>query len=427
MRHTDEFTLDRFSSQQMSEKDIDFFVAWTTSHWHAIGVDAFIYDLSQRENKKLRGVITIVPHPKDGFVINEADFICKNFADVEFCFLDVSPKNQKFTIFRVIKFIKNEFDILLAIKNIRNKNKNKNKKEIYIVSVMTPNINFLQKFRNKHLACKYSPVFSLIDEGTATYMTKKVWKIARELENQNKESKHFEFARVIELKIVEIVNSFLEKIALNYISTENRFLFSKKQDKLIPIWAVINSYKNVLEKRKRYIEKVKNTEPLAIIVTQPFSEYGRVPLEYELNLTETVVNIIVQKGLSVAIKPHPRETMDKYTSILTKFKSEQIELIQQKAPVEDFFLTLNPVCVIGYTSTSLVNARVLYTIPAISMINILLETSNDGPRNVSWNEFKKLTSNMGILYINGLEEIEDILDDIKRKNKMGGMGVKDEK
>jgi hypothetical protein len=173
-----------------------------------------------------------------------------------------------------------------------------------------------------------------------------------------------------------------------------------------------------------HIEKVKNTEPLAIIVTQPFSEYGQVPLEYELNLTETVVNIIVQKGLSVAIKPHPRETMDKYTSILTKFKSEQIELIQQKAPVEDFFLTLNPVCVIGYTSTSLVNARVLYNVPAISMINILLETSNDGLLNVSGNEFKKLTSDINIFYINSLEEIEDILDDIKTKNKMGEMRVK---
>jgi hypothetical protein len=111
--------------------------------------------------------------------------------------------------------------------------------------------------------------------------------------------------------------------------------------------------------------------------------------------------------------------MDKYTSILTKFKSEQIELIQQKAPVEDFFLTLNPACVIGYTSTSLVNARVLYDIPAISMINILLETSNEEFLNMSENEFKKLTSDMGIFYINGLEEIEDILDDIKTKNKMG--------
>jgi hypothetical protein len=165
-------------------------------------VDAFIYDLSQRENKKLRGVIIISPHSKDGFVINEGDFICKNFSEVEFYFLDVSQKVQQFTVFRVIKFIKKTFDILLATKNIRNKNKNK--KEIYIVSVMNPNINFLQIFRNKHLASKYSPAFSLIDEGIGAYMSKKVWKIVRELNYQNKELKHFQFVQVIELKIFEI-------------------------------------------------------------------------------------------------------------------------------------------------------------------------------------------------------------------------------
>ena len=422
MRLTDEYALYQFLSQLMSEKDVDF-IAWAVSHWHAIGVDAFIYDLSQRENKKLRGVIIISPHSKDGFVINEGDFICKNFSEVEFYFLDVSQKVQQSTVFRVIKFIKKTFDILLATKNIRNKNKNK--KEIYIVSVMNPNINFLQIFRNKHLASKYSPAFSLIDEGIGAYMSKKVWKIVRELNYQNKELKHFQFVQVIELKIFEIGYSFLKNIALKYISTENRFLFSKKHDTLIPIWSVVNSYKNVLEKRKRHIKKVKNTAPLAIIVTQPFLEYEQLSVEYELNITERVVNILVQRGISVAIKPHPRETVDKYTSILTKFKSEQIELIQQKTPVEDFFM-LDPACIIGYTSTSLVNARVLYNIPTISIINIL-ETTNAEMLNVQKNEFKKLASNMNIFFINSIEEIGDVLDDIKTKNKMGEMSEKDEK
>jgi hypothetical protein len=175
-----------------------------------------------------------------------------------------------------------------------------------------------------------------------------------------------------------------------------------------------------------HIKKVKNTGPLAIIVTQPFSEYGQLSVEYELNITETVVNILVQRGISVAIKPHPRETVDKYTSSLTKFKSEQIELIQQKTPVEDFFM-LDPACIIGYTSTSLVNARVLYNIPTISIINILLETTNAEMLNVQKNEFKKLASNMNIFFINSLEEIGDVLDDIKTKNKMGEMSEKDEK
>jgi DNA-binding phage protein len=41
MRLTDEYALYQFLSQLMSEKDVDF-IAWAVSHWHAIGVDAFI-------------------------------------------------------------------------------------------------------------------------------------------------------------------------------------------------------------------------------------------------------------------------------------------------------------------------------------------------------------------------------------------------
>jgi hypothetical protein len=75
MRLIDESALYPLLAQLMKEKDVDF-IAKAISHWHAIGVDAFIYDLSQRKNKKLRGVIIISPHQKDGFVISEVDFIC---------------------------------------------------------------------------------------------------------------------------------------------------------------------------------------------------------------------------------------------------------------------------------------------------------------------------------------------------------------
>jgi hypothetical protein len=47
--------------------------------------------------------------------------------------------------------------------------------------------------------------------------------------------------------------------------------------------------------------------------------------------------------------------------------------------------------------------------------------------NVQKNEFKKLAGNMNIFFINSIEEIGDVLDDIKTKNKMGEMSEKDEK
>jgi len=397
------------------------FIAFVVSHWHAVGVDAFVYEISKRKNKKPAGIIIIQAHSKNGFLINEKDFICKDFSKIDFYFLDNSLNNlpeQKSIILKIHKKFEKFIAILSAIHKIKKQN-NSNKKELYIVSVMNPYVNFLQTFRNETINNKYSPVFSLIDEGLGTYASNKTWKIKKKLDNQNKRPEYFGFVRCIKLKIIEIANNYLKKLALKYINTERRFLFCKKNNDFVPNWAFINSYKKVFKKRNKCFANIKKVYNPIIIITNPYSEYKLASLKYELNIVKSIINILIRKGFNVVIKPHPREVTNKYLSILKKYKSKNVKLIRQDFPIEDLFLSLEPLCVIGYASTALINANIMYGIPVISIRRLFLNNESEEIKRkllkgLNGSVFEKLSK--GRIYnVDNFEKLEDILNLITSK------------
>lgn len=406
------------------KKDFDF-VAFAMSHWHAIGVDSAIYDISQRKNKKPKGLIIICAHPKDGFVIEKKDFICKDFADVEFYFFDFNLnnlQNQKFIIFRIGKAFKKLINILGAIIRIRKVGKNKkcNSKELIIISGMDPNISFLEIFKNKYICNKYIPVYFITDEGIGTHASKKAWEITRKLDSQDKRLGNFNYLKDIEYKIkLEITNNILKRLVIKYINIENRFLLNKRKDRLIPNFSIVNSYNNIFLKRKEMLLKfndVKNIFSAAIIITSPFSEYKLATLKYELKILDKVVSILIRKGYSVVIKPHPRESDNKYTSILKKYKYSQVKITRKDFPVEDLFCILNPICAIGYMSTALVSANIIFNLPAISIRYIFLNNIGSREKRILektyTKEFEKLTKGL-ICNINSFKQLENKLEKIK--------------
>lgn len=396
------------------------FIAFVFSHWHAIGVDSFIYDIFQRSNKKPRGIIIVVSLTEDGFRINENDFTCKDFADVEFCFANYylnKLQNQKSIIFRAYKVFKKLITILVAIDKIKNQKKG-NKKKLYIISTVKPNISLLQIFKNKNISSKYFPAFSLICEGTGNYVSKKTLKMQRNFSNQNKKFKCF--INDIGFEIRQMVSNFLEEIALKYITVEKRFLFSKKYGRYIQNRSIVNSYKNIFKKTKKYIKNTKKIISPIIIITTPFSEFKLASLKYELGIMEDVINILIKRGFNIFIKPHPIENTNKYIPILKKFEREKVRLIPQNIAIEHLFLPLDPLCVIGYSSTALINANIIFDIPAISINKLLLNSNNiSGVKNklsktMCEDPFKDLSK--GIVYsVDNFENLENVLNSIKPK------------
>lgn len=110
----------------------------------------------------------------------------------------------------------------------------------------------------------------------------------------------------------------------------------------------------------------------------------------ESNLTSAVIDILIEAGFSVMIKPHPAEPVNKYDYISTKFQSGQVKLAAQEVLAEILFCALRPDCVIGHDSTSLINANILYDIPAIRITNILFSQEDSQVIDVGGKPFKRL-------------------------------------
>ena len=162
---------------------------------------------------------------------------------------------------------------------------------------------------------------------------------------------------------------------------------------------VCDSYKQVLKLRNNQL-KMDDVGKTVLIITQPFSEMDSVPLDTELNLMQSLIKLINENGIKPVLKPHPREKSDKYNGLVDC----DFEVIKDKFPVEEIIPNLNPICVIGYTSTALLNSKIFFDINAVSLLDVMLSKSNDGTDEVSDDEFKNLTGK----YVNFVDKIEDI-------------------
>jgi hypothetical protein len=372
-----EFPLD------LENKKIDA-VAVAISSWHILGIEAFIYNLSNNLNRKVNVLILILPHAEDGYLIDKEDFFQSDFADIKFDYVETIPENQNFIRERVPNFINKYKDIFSGLRHIRSNN---GTNKLYLVSPLLPYIELLIYFDNKTISSKYDPVFVLVDEGYGTYVSKGNWDIANR--------KDYPLLDFISSKIFRSVDYIFRKMLSEYIPIENRFLF-RKESPLKINENISNSYKEVLKLKKNSLD-IDIHDKTILIIPQPFSELNYVTLEEELRVMSSLIKFINKKGIKPLLKPHPREKKDKYANL----KDCDFGIIENNSPVEEIIPHLNPICVIGYTSTALLNSKAFFGITAISLMDIL--TMKDDAMDVD-EEFKILTSN----YVNFVDKIEDL-------------------
>jgi len=395
MRFLDYQQFFEYISHTLVMQEIDFVIR-VKSPWQAIGADAFIYELSKNKMRVPKGIILIIP-AKFGFTIDESYFYCSNYSKVKFHFLEDKsdiPTN----------FFKSKIIFLSAIQNIIGKS-NENNKKIYIGTVQHHDNNFISLFCNKVIATKYNPIFIIIDEGLGSYQSRKPWKlITAKTRNTSVISK-------LKFRISILDYNLFYYIALKYLEIVNMFLFDKKDGVLFPNQVNVQLYKNVLKKRNDK-ENLIREDIFAIIVTAPDIEEGRIGLDDELKFLKKVIGLVIDKDLNLAIKPHPKESLSKYEYFVSKFSSKKFKIISQGIPMEDVFLRYNIQCIIGYSSTALVNARVLYDIPVISLIDIknFNKESYMGKYRVI---FKKLAENINITYPDRWEDLEKKIEKLK--------------
>ena len=411
---TDQEDLYSHIAELMLEDNIDFVACPIISPWHAIGVDALVYDILQRKKEKPSGVVVITPHmspqTRPDFTISESDFMCRDFAKVRFCYLDSGSPTKELTISRQIDLAKKAFDILVAIRELKKTDK-ESKREMRIVTALFPNVFILRAFRSKELARKYYPIFSLLDEGIATHMPAKLWGSIDKLICQEKEPGYFQVTRFLRVKMLFNAANLIRIMGGKCLAIEKRFLSEKSHGKLVPNRRITGLYRNMIEKRAAKYKKAGKNKPVAIIITDPLLPYDEANLAEESHFMEAVINILIDIGFAVVIKPHPTELMNKYSHLSAEFKPEQVKIVQKKMSAEILFSTIKPDCVIGYDSTALVNASIIYNIPAIRITDILLSKVYYRPIKLSSEYFKRLTSL--ILYdADNFEKLKQMLKSI---------------
>ena len=377
--------------EYLEDNKIDV-IAVAISSWHALGIDAFIYDISKKYQRKVNVLVLIIPHQRDGYIISEKDFQYRDSVDLKFEFIDIPPDDQNFIRERVPNFISKYKTMFSGIRNIQSHD------GINKIFLLCPHLTYnelLIYFNNKTISSKYNPIFVLIDEGYASYISKEHWNVLR-----SEVSKEEDYSLVdnVSSKIFRLADNTIRRMIFRSIKVESRFILNV-ESQLTMNKNVCDSYKQVLKLRNNKL-KMDVVGKTVLIITQPFSEMGTIPLETELNLMQSLINFINKNGIKPILKPHPREKVDKYNDLIDC----DFEVIKNKFPVEEIIPNLNPICVIGYTSTALLNTKIFFNINAVSLLDVMLSNINDGTDDVSDDEFKYLTSK----YVNFVDKIEDI-------------------
>lgn len=395
-------TIDEFEFIDLLKKeDIDF-VATVTTHWHAIGLDAFLYQYFTNF-EDLNGVILITPHPNDGYIINEKDFYCNNFIKLRFYYvhLDFVYRFDRYSnlFIKSAAFFYSNFVSVLNKLRFYNKN---NHKILFINPWFPPTVLVRDIFLHKSLYDRYSPQLILTDEGTATYISDDAFK----LNFRNS------FFGVIRLFFSKILSWFEYKTLLKDVPIENRAIFQKFNQnsdnlkmKFIINDDVVDSYKQILKVRRTDLNLTEND--IILLVTNAHFEESQCFLEDELKLIDLLVQFLIKHNYYIVLKPHPREIEGKYDKIRERYN---IQIIPQDFPVEELFSQLNPVCVISTLSTALINANLFFDFKCISVVDMLISMTNSDIIKINADEFKNLAGDM-ISYPSDFKELKCLLFD----------------
>lgn len=362
-------------------------IALPLSPWHAIGVDATLLKLSRDSKKKVNSIILLHPHPISGNLIDEKSFSSKEFSNN--IYIEISKKPEFFRI--VGSYIKDKFLLFKGLFNLKNNEKNK---RMYIICPLKPNISVIKYFANLNVSRKYYPYFIIIDEGIAPLVSETLKNLeAKDIYNRG-------FAKKIFFFVLYNLEKLLENIVLRNIDWEYRFILDRSYE--FPISNnVSNSYLEIIKKRNEL--RNKNCDKTVVFVTQPFSELKKMSKKDELRILGDLIKLFKIKNFSIILKTHPREHDDKYNI----FK-DQIHIIQDNRIAEDVFYSFNPSFVIGFSSTSLINAQILFNITSISVID-LINPSNSEYISCMDKEFKEIGKRF-IRFVKDYNELNGLID-----------------
>lgn len=308
-----------------------------TTKWHLYGMYAYLHSVyGDNFYDSLNITVFAILHGGDRLLLNEED--------------KIYPK-VKYYVEDVIKNVKKNIAQCDDLKfNVTDE-----------VVVICPNNLMIRKVKRaiNYLGIrKYKLKAVLVDDGIGSYFSKKVWN-----QCSKSESKFF-YIDFLKFYFVKLTNIFYRAKKWNMCGINH--------NQLIPLHA--EDYKKIIfddffgKKSNDFGKKIffkKNNKPIALFVTQPWSELNQLTADEEKNIITKYINALGHK-YDIYLKMHPREEKNKYMGFFGA------KIIDSDIPVEMFFLELSKDdLVVGFNSTAMVNAAFIFQLKVLSMIHDL--------------------------------------------------------
>lgn len=371
------------------------FIASAITPLHMIGIQATINNLND-QGIILKGFILNRPHGKTGRIdLNSKKFYGAN--DIKCVPFDMCLSNGKIPLI--------ESHIVALKKAMQNKQNR-------VIYVLWTKVEYDWLYLLDRYTSGYKAIYVIIDDGAGSYACR----FFNELSLENE--------RTLKLQSVTIgtrLKAFV-KILTMIVYDELLIFFIKNGGGIIDnrIFLMSNNYK-ILGKNKSiasyYVNTFRNSVNQAdcfretrilngsiLFNTQCLVESGVIDGNLDYELYKIAIGIAKKICDKVVIKPHPRE------NDIGKYNRLDVVILETNCTQESLLAVTSepPFCVVSIYSSTLLNAKGLFDIPAISLAKIFLEYDLNSDLRATLREFIRQYSNI-IMFPSSFEEYAEMI------------------
>lgn len=318
------------------------FLAKVFTPWHMIGVKATLAKL-KKEAINMRGVGIVNPHPLTGYAIHESEFPKEC---VYTCSCDTTTVVENILADKY-QFYKYLFTDIKA---------SPQKQDFYIIAPVVDTILASQVY---HVLPDRHIKFILFDEGVATYINT-LWPRPNPFRGWGN---FVQFLRYLHCHIMgEVFVEQTRKIHRNQLfiySTTGQLLQNRD---IYPYYIEVLSQKAEITFLGKDLDQIKNS----VVICTTAWDRSKIIKDEDFVVLKNICDYIHSKGFQLLLKPHPRDTF--FTS---KAKLLHAQVIDSSLPMESICIKYPPRCVISYSSTVLVTAKIFWNIPTYCLSDML--------------------------------------------------------
>lgn len=348
-------------------------VAFARTPWHSTGVNASVNMLADRIGK-VNAVIAVQPKNEgsDETLLNIDDF--KESDKIRLSvFIDEGPIFANLLSGKIIQKY-NYYHHYFAKKDCT--------RTVYVINPHRPARHFLAFASKKLPDIRFINV--ICDEGLASYMrTPFNWAVEQFATTHSTK-------RFIRSLLTELPHRVCDKSLKKYGRYIDFGLFTtEKSGKTVKNNAAFPYYQSIIEKEKQNGKNFSKYENAVLFNMQLYHKTGQLKNNADINLIKEICQRLKQNGISVIIKPHPRDTdISRYNDLGVYVENDYS--VSQEAILAS--LTKKPKAVISFTSTSLLTSELFFGVMSISISKLI---GNENLSSSLKNEFSHFQKTFG--------------------------------